>query len=107
MMQAGPVSREEHFRRLNDYRQSREYAGWYRAIGGEAPDPDSLPSLLGQRWEITAELYDEFLNMLPPMGWRGGVFFMCEYTFDDITSRFSREGERYFCEHAPYPPRLA
>lgn len=104
---AGPVSRAEHFVLLNDYKATREYAEHCRLIGMAAPDPDGLPSVLGRRWEITADVYDEFLNMLPPMGWRGGVFFMCEFTFGDITAKFTHEAGRYYCEHARYPERVA
>lgn len=102
---SGPVDRAEHYRRLNDYRGTAEYAAFYRSIGADRGDPAGLPSMLGNRWEITAELYDEFLNMLPPMGWSGGTFYMSEFTIDDITAKFSKEGGRYFCEHARFPNR--
>ena len=95
-------TRAAHFARLNDYRNTREYAEFYHSIGGEAPAGE-LPSLLGQRWEITEELYDEFLNMMPPRFWRGGSFYCCEALFDDVAAKFSKEGDRYFCEYARYP----
>ena len=66
-----------------------------------------MPSMLGDRWEITEDIYDEFLNMLPPMGWSDGTFYMSEFTFSNITAKFSREGDRYYCEHARYPARAA
>jgi hypothetical protein len=94
--------RKNHFARLNGYRQSAEYAAYARTIGAEVPQGD-LPSLLGNRWEIDEAVYDEFLGMLPPMGWRGGAFYMSEFSFDDITAKFSKDGDRYYCEFARYP----
>ena len=32
---------------------------------------------------------------------------MDEFLFDDITHKFSREGDRYSCEAVYYPPRPA
>ncbi len=96
--------RTEYFRRLNSYRQSAEYADYAKEIGSTPPDGE-LPSLIGDRWEIDRDLYEEFLEMLPPLGWKGGTFFMSEFSFGDITSKFTKEGDRYYCEHAHYPPR--
>ncbi len=55
--------RINHFYRLNDYRRTKEYQDYARSIGADMPAGD-LPSLLGDRWEITEDIYDEFLNML-------------------------------------------
>src|SRR4051794_9358692 len=96
--------RKHHYDRLNSYRNSREFQDYYKAIGGEPPEGE-LPSLLGQRWEITEDIYDEFLNMLPPIGWKNGAFYMSEFSFADITAKFTQEGDRYYCEHARYPER--
>lgn len=94
---------KNHYERLNNYRSTSEFAEYAKAIGYDAPAGE-LPSLLGQRWEINEEIFDEFLNMLPPMQWRrysgGESFFMCELCFDNITSKFTREGSQYFCEFA-------
>ncbi len=98
--------RTHHFERLNAYRQSAEFAAYARDIGADVP-AGPLPSLVGARWEIDRDLYEEFLNMLPPLGWRGGTFYMSEFSFGDITAKFTQEGDRYYCEHAPYPPRRA
>jgi hypothetical protein len=50
--------------------------------------------------EITAERFDEMLNVLPPMKWRGGrgaqSFMMCEFTYADITDIFCEIRGRYF-----------
>jgi hypothetical protein len=97
-------TRKNHFARLNGYRQSAEYAAYARSIGAEVPHGE-LPSLLGNRWEIDKAVYDEFLGMLPPLGWKGGSFFMSEFSFDDITAKFSKDGDRYYCEFARYPAR--
>ena len=98
--------KKRHFERLNAYRLSAEFAEYAGAIGGDVP-AGPLPSLVGARWEIDRDIYEEFLEMLPPLGWRGGTFYMCEFSFGDITAKFTREGDRYFCEHAHYPPRRA
>ena len=96
--------RKNHFARLNAYVPSKEYAEYAKEIGAGAPQGE-LPSLIGDRWEIDEEIYMEFLEMLPPMGWRGGTFYMSEFSFGDITAKFTREGGRYFCEFARYPAR--
>jgi len=92
-------TRKHHFERLNSYRNSVEYAEYAREIGADVPQ-GQLPSLLGDRWEIDDEIYHEFLEMLPPLGWRNGSFFMSEFSFGDITAKFTREGDKYFCEFA-------
>ena len=92
--------RKRHYERLNDYRNSVEYQAspcCYEKLTGE------LKTLLGDRWEIDEEIYDDFLNMLPPLGWRGGAFYMCEFCFDNITTKFSKEGGKFYCEFARYP----
>jgi hypothetical protein len=91
------VTRDQHFARLNSYRHSREYATFAANIGDDVPEGD-LPSLLGARWEIDARLYNEFLELLPPLDWNGRSFLMREFVFDSITTKYSREGDRYFCE---------
>jgi len=103
-----PITKE-HYRRLNDYRASAEYTEYATAIGYEpAPHEGERPSLLGNRWEIDAEIFEEFLNMLPPLRWRrmngGESFFMCELCFDNIGTKFTREGDKYFCEYARLEP---
>jgi hypothetical protein len=98
--------RKRHFERLNNYRHSAEYADYARSIGSEVP-PGDLPCLIGDRWEIDEQIYNDFLEILPPLEWRGGSFYMSEFAFGNITNRFSREGERYYCEFARYPARRA
>jgi hypothetical protein len=96
--------RKNHFARLNNYRHSAEYAEYAKLIGAPVPEGD-LPCLLGHRWEIDKEIYDEFLGMLPPVNWRRGAFFLSEFTFDDITTRYSMDGDKYYCEFARFPER--
>jgi len=98
--------RTEHFRRLNDYRNSAEYVEYAKQIGAEPP-AGQLPSLIGSRWEIDRAIYEEFLNILPPIGWKGGAFYMREFSFDDITAKFTKDGDKYYCEFARYPVRHA
>lgn len=96
--------RKQHFQRLNNYHHSSEYAEYAKQIGAEVPK-GSLPSLLGDKWEIDRETYQEFLEVLPPLGWEGGTFYMCEFSFDDITAKFSKKGDKYYCEFARCPER--
>ena len=96
--------RTRHFERLNDYRNSVEYQASPSCY--QQPTGD-LKTLIGDRWEIDEEIYMDFLEMLPPLGWQGGVFYMCEFSFDDITAKFTKEGDRFYCEFARYPSRKA
>src|SRR4051812_1411281 len=91
--------RTRHYERLNGYRHSAEYADYAKVVGTEVPQGD-LPCLIGSRWEIDEELYDHFLEILPPLGWRCGSFYMREFTFDDITAKFTTEGGKFYCEFA-------
>jgi hypothetical protein len=96
--------RNRHFENLNDYRNSVEYQvspNCYQHPSGE------LKTLIGNRWEIDEAIYWEFLEMLPPMGWKGHAFYMMEFCFDDITTKFSKEGDKYYCEFARYTHRNA
>ena len=91
-----PVTREEHFHLLNEWNLSPE---WKRDCGFD------FASLLGKRWEITKELYWYFLEILPPVRWTGvnssrESFYMSERLSGNITSKYSREGDRYFHERA-------
>lgn len=92
-----------HIRQLNAYTTDPEYLTLKRYEDRAA----FFEKQIGRRWEIDEAIYNEFLEMLPPMGWRGDSFYMSEFTFGDITSKFSREGDRYFCEVATFPPRPA
>ena len=91
--------REHHFKRLNSYRNSAEYA---ESIGADVP-PGDQQSLIGDRWEIDRAIYEEFRDMLPPLGQKGGSFFMREFSFDDVTTKFTREGDKFYCEFTRLP----
>lgn len=93
--------RKRHFERLKSYGHSREYAEY---TGAPA---EGLPSLIGDRWEIDEETYRQFLEVLPPLSWRGDTFYLSEFTFGDITTKYTREGDRYYCEFARWPEREA
>lgn len=90
--------RDEHFKRLNNYRNSSEYAAYAQRVHGDYVPPDNLPSLIGVRWQIDEEIYMEFLEILPPLRWRGDSFLMSEFCFGTITTKYTKEGERYYCE---------
>lgn len=94
---------DERYRQFNAYRDDPAY----RKLVGHEARVAYFARHVGARWEIDEAIYNEFLNILPPLGWRGDSFYLCEFLFDDITHRFSREGERFFCEVAYYPPRPA
>ena len=96
--------RKHHFDRLNSYRNSAEYAEYAKTIGADVP-PGDLPNLIGNRWEIDSAIYDEFLGVLPPLAYRGNAFFMSEFSFGDITTKFSRDGDKYYCEFVHWPER--
>lgn len=93
-----------HYERLNHY---RELPGYAESRESYEAMQEFFAQIVGTRWEIDEEIYDDFLNMLPPLGWRGGVFYMREFTFDDITTKFTKEGSRYYCEFARFPGRAA
>lgn len=53
---------------------------------------------IGQRWEINAKIYQTFLEILPPLGLRHDRFYMREFVRGRMTTKYSRQGNRYFCE---------
>jgi hypothetical protein len=97
-------TRKRHSEQLHGYRHSAEYAEYAKEAGAEPPQ-GPLPSLLGKRWEIDKETYGEFLEVLPPLARRGGSFYLSEFVFGDITTKYTKEGDRYYCEFARYPVR--
>jgi hypothetical protein len=97
--------RDEHFKRLNAYRNSREYVEYAKMVGvdttniiAEYKRTGELPTLIGNAWRIDERIYNEFLNMLSPMDWRDGSFKMCEYVFGTITTMYTKTGDNYFCQ---------
>ena len=55
--------------------------------------------------EVDEEVYNEYLNCLPPEAWQRGeyreAFRMMEYTTDSITGHTLRLGTRYFYAERP------
>ena len=52
------------------------------------------------KWEITEEVYDYFLSILPPIYMSGG-FCIREMNHDRVTTFYSFQGspgDRFFCE---------
>jgi hypothetical protein len=97
--------RDEHFKRLNAYRKSREYVEYAKMIGidtteiiAEYARTGELPTIVNKPWRIDERIYNEFLNMLSPMDWRNGSFKMREYVFGTITTMYTKKGDAYFCE---------
>lgn len=95
--------RKRHSEHLRSYLQSAEYAAYAKEVGLEIPK-GNLRSLLGKRWEIDKETYWEFLEVLPPLAHRDGSFYLSEFMFDNITTKYTKEGDRYYCEFARYEP---
>lgn len=90
------LNRHEHFARLNEWNKSEEWkAGRY-----------DFNSLMNQKWEIPESVYWEFLEVLPPVGYKNGAFYMSEMLTGDITSKYSQEGNKYFHEYAKLPVKL-
>ncbi len=96
--------RENHYKRMNAYRNSCEYQEYAKSIGYAVDQSTVQPSLFGNRWEINEAIYWDFMEMLPPVYCKGG-FYMIELTFDNITNKFTKEGEKYYCEFARIPSR--
>lgn len=91
---------------LQSYRKYREYAQFTRTLGYDhklaepftSAEIDKLPSLTGGRWEIDEAIFNEFRDMLPPLNYRLNSFMMREFCFGSITTKYTREGDRYYCQ---------
>ncbi|RWM86483.1 MAG: DUF1419 domain-containing protein [Mesorhizobium sp.] len=78
-----PSARDDrtlHFVNLNRYQREGQQAEW----------------MLGKFWQIDAQIYDEFLNLLPPI-YCGGGFRMCERLTRDIAATYFKVGDDYWC----------
>ena len=62
--------RKEHYPLLNAYQDDLAY----RILEGYEELVTYFAGTVGRRWEIEA-IYDEALNILPPLGWRGDTFY--------------------------------
>ena len=92
------TTREKHFKRLNDYRNSAEYAEYAFNVGIYAELRTMLPSLLNQRWEIDSRIFEEFRDILPPLCFMSNSFLMGEFCFGSFTTKYSKIGDSYYCE---------
>lgn len=72
--------RRQHYLNLNLYKMELQNADW----------------MLGKFWQIDQEIYDEFLNLLPPIYCAGG-FRLCERLTRDIAATFVKVGNDYWC----------
>jgi len=63
--------------------------------------PDQFKT--GQWFETTDEMFDYFLEILPPRHFTGSAFMMCEPSTCTLSNAFVQVGKRFFCltvEHA-------
>ncbi len=60
---------------------------------GYAPEQRSA----GQYFETTREIYEYFLNVLPPMDYTADGFSMSEFATDTLTDAFLRVSGRFYC----------
>lgn len=58
-----------------------------------------LDSICGDWKEITAEQFEDALNVLPPLRWENGGFFMSERYTADVTGFYQQIGDRYFTSY--------
>ena len=58
--------------------------------------PGQAASRVGDVWRIDEEIYDHFLEILPPLDWRGSSFLISEALAGDIHSAyFECDGSLY------------
>jgi hypothetical protein len=73
-------------------------------------------SEFGERWEINKVLWWEHLETFAEVlgftatpepggadGWATASFYSPEFRRDDITTKYTKDGDRYFCEIVRYP----
>jgi len=91
---------EEANRRLTELQFEQPDIGWYLIDPEEFLHRKEAEFLNQPVIEISAEKYDEMLNILPPLNWvrADGVerFNMCEFLSGPITNQYARVGDRYF-----------
>lgn len=76
----------------------------FQAEGYEIMDNESFDILVERfednlcgRWcETTEEQYNDMLNILPPMAWYGGGFFVSEPYTSNICNFYQKLGGRYY-----------
>ena len=96
------LNRKQFFEWLNDKSLQPQHgeAGYYeKAVR-------AYENRIGQKVEIDEELYWYFLEILPPIYAPKG-FYMREMSIENITTLFTCEDGRYFCQYARLPERKA
>ncbi len=58
-----------------------------------------LNSLCGNWQEITEDEYNEMLNILPPVDWKNGGFFIGERYMDDVTAFYQQWRDKYYTSY--------
>lgn len=86
---------EKIFEGIADYEKSFELIN-----RGYTPDVFSA----GQWFETTEEVYWYFLEVLPPMGFDGKDFAICEFATGNLTNAFFQINGRYFCATVDWVP---
>ncbi|UUV08727.1 DUF1419 domain-containing protein [Ruegeria sp. YS9] len=51
----------------------------------------------GQWFEVEPQMWDYFLNVLPPKHWLGGAFVMSEAATEFLSDAWIKIGDRAFC----------
>ncbi len=96
----GPVSRDEHFKNLNVVIHGVD---GYFDLSREDQN-ERMVNSLHRPWEITEEIYEEFLEMLPPVNWSGGSFYMLEFSAGNARGHYFQKDGKFYAEEATYPP---
>ena len=58
-----------------------------------------LNDMCGDWKEITEENFEDALNVLPPMRWENGGFFMSERYTGDVTAFYQQIGNKYYTSY--------
>ena len=73
----------------------------YKELSDEI-DKRNYQNIKGLKAKITEEKYMYFLEVLPPMGWKGNTFYMREFLSGDLTFKFTKVGNQFYCEVADF-----
>jgi hypothetical protein len=68
-----------------------------RSFYKEIEDRD-YKNIEGLKVEISEKDYDRMLNVLPPLKWEKGKFYSSEFLSGDLTTKFSRVGNKHYAE---------
>lgn len=93
-------------------RTAQEYAADGYAILDDDEFSDMVTAygnaLCGHWSEISEEQYNDMLNILPPVGWYNGGFFVSEPYMNDIHDYYQAYHGRYYCSmQRTSTPRMA